>query len=60
VSLTSAVPEIPVRDWPGEPVPARTGISQEPLPDTWTEFVEAAGLAGLGVLYSKAAGSPAP
>jgi hypothetical protein len=61
VSLTGALPEILVRDWPGDPVPARTGITQEErLPDTWTELVEAGALSGLAAIYSKASGSPAP
>jgi hypothetical protein len=61
VSLTGALPEIPVRDWPGEPVPARTGITQEEqVPDTWTELIEAGALSDLAAIYSKASGSPAP
>lgn len=61
VSLTGAAPEIPVRDWPGEPVPARTGFNQvERVPDTWIELVEDGALSGLAAIYSKAAGSPAP
>ena len=61
VSLTGAVPEIPVRDWAADQVPARTGIGQEErLPDTWTELVEAGALSSLAAIYSKAAGSPAP
>ena len=61
VSLTGAVPEISVRDWPGEPVPARSGVSQEDrLTDTWTELVETGVLSGAAAIYSKAAGSPAP
>ena len=61
VSLPGALPEILVRDWPGEPLPARTGITQEEqLPDTWTELVEAGALSELAASYSKASGSPAP
>lgn len=61
VSLTGSVPEIPVRDWPEETVPAVHRVGQdEQLPDTWTELADVGALSGLAAIYSKAAGSPAP